>query len=63
MKSDEHVASFKGQSIIDEVLYPFGFWMFVILMVLLLILAFYQEYLMDPKVREKMILKEIDKLK
>lgn len=62
VKSDEHIAGFKGLSVFEEVLYPFGFWMFVILMVLILILAFYQEYFMDPKTREKMILKEIDKL-
>lgn len=63
VKSDEHIGGFKGKSVFDEVLYPFGFWMFVILMVLILVLAFYQEYFMDSKTREKMILKEIDKLK
>lgn len=63
VKSDEQVASFKGRSFFEEFLYPAGFWMFVILMIFLLILSFYQEYFMDPKTREKLILKEIDKLK
>jgi hypothetical protein len=61
VKSDEVMAQLKGTSFLQEI-YPFGFWMFVALMVILLIAGLYQEYLMDPKEREKMILKEIDKL-
>jgi hypothetical protein len=62
VKSDENVASYEGESIFEEFLYPFGFWMFVALMVLILMAALHQEYFMDPKTREKMILKEIEKL-
>ncbi len=62
VKSDENVASYDGDSIFEEFLYPFGFWMFVALMVLILVAALHQEYFMDPKTREKMILKEIEKL-
>ena len=63
VKSDEHVATFTGQSFLEEFLYPFGFWMFIILMVLLLIISLYQDFFMSSKMREKLILKEIDKLK
>jgi hypothetical protein len=63
VKSAEQIASFKGDSIWDEFLYPAGFWMFVILMIFMLVFAFYQEYFMDRQTREKLILKEIDKLK
>ncbi|HMM70760.1 MAG TPA: hypothetical protein PKC22_00820 [Rhodocyclaceae bacterium] len=62
VKSDENVASYEGESIFEDFLYPFGFWMFVALMVLILLAALHQEYFMDPKTREKMILKEIEKL-
>lgn len=62
VKSDENVASYDGDSIFEEFLYPFGFWMFVALMGLILVAALHQEYFMDPKTREKMILKEIEKL-
>jgi hypothetical protein len=46
----------------EEFLYPAGFWMFVLLMILILAAGIYQQYLMDPKKREEMLLKEIDKL-
>lgn len=62
VKSDEHVATFRGQSFLEEFLYPFGFWMVIILMVLMLIIALYQEFFMSSKMREKLILKDIDKL-
>ncbi|MFN4042672.1 hypothetical protein [Limnobacter sp.] len=62
VKSDENVGSYEGDSIFEEFLYPFGFWMFVALMVLILVAALHQEYFMDSKTREKMILKEIEKL-
>ncbi len=62
IKSDENLAQYNGTSELSEFIYPFGFWMFVIFMVLLFIAAIYQEHFMDPKKREKMILKEIDKL-
>lgn len=63
VKSDEHIASFRGQSFFEEFLYPFGFWMFIILMVLMLIISLYQEFFMSSKMREKLILKEMEKLK
>lgn len=62
VKSDENLAQYNGSSELAEFIYPFGFWMFVILMVLIFIVAIYQEHFMDPKKREEMILKAIDKL-
>lgn len=62
VKSEEHLARLSGPSDFETVAYPFGFWMFIILMVLLLFAGLYQEYLMDPKKREEWLLKEIDKL-
>lgn len=62
VKSDESVGSYEGDSFFEEFLYPFGFWMFIALMVLIFLAALHQEYFMDPKTREKMILKEIEKL-
>jgi hypothetical protein len=62
VKSDENVGVYEGESIFEEFLYPFGFWMFIVLMVLMFLAALYQEYFLDPKAREKMILKEIEKL-
>jgi len=63
VKSDEHVAGFMGQSIFEELLYPVGFWLFVILMGFLLVIGLYQQYFMSYETREKMILEAIDKLK
>lgn len=62
VKSDENVGVLAGDSIFEEFLYPFGFWMFIALMVIGLVAALYQEYFMDSKTREKMILKEMEKL-
>lgn len=62
IKSEEHLARLLGPSDFEAFFYPFGFWMFIILMVLILFAGLYQEYLMDPKKREEWLLKEIDKL-
>jgi len=62
IKSEENLAQYIGSSELAEYIYPFGFWMFVILMVLIFIAAIYQDRFMDPKKREELILKEIDKL-
>lgn len=62
IKSEEHLARLSGLSDFETFVYPFGFWMFVLLMVLILFAGLYQEYLMDPKKREAWLLKEIDKL-
>ena len=62
IKSEEHLGRLLGPSDFEKFVYPFGFWMFVLLMVLILIAGIYQEYLMDPKKREEWLLKEIDKL-
>lgn len=62
VKSDELVGTPIAPSDWQEFWYPFGFWMFVAMMVLIFSIAVYQQYLMDPKEREKLILKEIDKL-
>lgn len=62
IKSEEHLARLDGPSEFEVIAYPFGFWMFVLLMVLILLAGIYQEYLMDPKKREEWLLREIDKL-
>lgn len=62
VKSDENVAKFLGPSELEEFFNPFGFWMFIFLMILILVAGIYQEYFMDPKAREAWLLKEIDKL-
>lgn len=62
VKSDEHLAQLKRTSELEAFMYQAGFWMFALLMVLLLAAGIYQQYFMDPKKREEMILKEIDKL-
>jgi hypothetical protein len=62
VKSDESLGKFNGPSEFTEFIYPFGFWMFVLLMVFVLVIAIYQQYFMDPNKREEFLLKEIDKL-
>jgi hypothetical protein len=61
IKSDEHIARLQKPSELEQFLYPVGFWMFVILMIVLLVAGIYGA-LMDPKKREEMLLSEIDKL-
>jgi hypothetical protein len=63
IKSEENVAQLDTPSEFLAFMYPFGFWMFVLLMVLIFIAGIYQQHFMDPKKREELILKEIDKLK
>ena len=63
IKSDDNIAESREGPEIFNFLYPFGFWMFVLLMVLIGIYGIYYEYLMDPKKKEKLILDQIDKLK
>lgn len=62
IKSDEHLARLLKPSEFEQFLYPAGFWMFVLLMIFIFVAGIYQQYLMDPKKREEMLLKEIDKL-
>lgn len=62
VKSDDLVGTPATPSEWQQFWYPFGFWMFIAMMLLILGMGLYQQYLMDPKTREKMILKEIDKL-
>ena len=62
VKSEENLAQYTGSSEIMGVIYQFGFWMFIILMIVIFIVAIYQQHFMDPKKREEMILNEIDKL-
>lgn len=65
IKSDDRVAQNAKSdtpSFLDF-MYPFVFWMFVILMVLMGAYAIYYEYMMDPRKKEKYILDQIDKLK
>lgn len=62
IKSEESLGRLERTSDLEGYVYPFGFWMFVILMLLILIAGIHQEYLMDPKKREAWLLKEIDKI-
>lgn len=63
IKSEDHVAKAKGKNEFLDFIYPFGFWIFVILMVFGGTYSIYYEYFMDPVTKEKMILSQIDKLK
>lgn len=62
VKSDENLGQFSGPSEFYQIFCPFGLWMFVLLMILMLMIGIYQQHFMDPKKREELILKEIDKL-
>lgn len=62
VKSAKHVAHIEKPSDFEQIAYPFGFWMFVILMVLMLFAGIYQEYLMSPEKREKMLLDALKKI-
>jgi len=65
IKSDDRIAedAKPDEPSFLEFIYPFGFWMFVIFMILMGAYAIYFEYLMDPKKKEKYILDQIDKLR
>ena len=51
VKSEENLAQYTGSSEIMGVIYQFGFWMFIILMIVIFIVAIYQQHFMDPKRR------------
>jgi len=65
IKSDDRVARITGpgEDSFATFAYPFGFWMFIVLMLLMGVYALYYEYLMPPEKKEKLILEQIDKLK
>ena len=62
VKSKEHLGEQSLPSDFEEHVYPFGFWMFIILMALIFIAGIHQEYIMDPKEREKKLWEELEKI-
>lgn len=62
VKSKEHLGEQNVPSDFEEYVYPFGFWMFIILMALIFIAGIHQEYIMDPKEREKRLWDELEKI-
>lgn len=62
VKSDENVGTPIRPSELEQFFYPVGFWAFIVLMIFILVMGVYQQYFMDPKTREALVLKEIDKL-
>jgi hypothetical protein len=61
--STEHLATWSGRSEEWDFIYRAGFWAFLIIMLLAIVLGIYQEHFMSRGAREKLILKEMDKLK
>ena len=61
--STEHLATWGGRSDEWDFIYRAGFWGFLLLLVLVIVLGIYQEHFMGRAAKEKLILREIDKLK
>lgn len=61
--STEHLAAWDGSSDEWDFIYRAGFWAFLLILLLAIVLGIYQEHFMSRDTREKMILKEMDKLK
>lgn len=61
--STEHLATWDGRSEEWDFIYRAGFWGFLLLLVLIIALGIYQEHFMGRPAKEKLILREIDKLK
>lgn len=63
IKSDDHIAQNSAPSEFINFLYQFGFWMFILLMVLMGIWAIYFELIMHPKKKEKYIIEQLEKVR
>lgn len=61
--STERVATWDGLSTEWDFIYRAGFWGFLVLLALVIFLGIYQEHFMARTAKEKLILREIDKLK
>jgi hypothetical protein len=61
--STEHLAAWGGRSDEWDFIYRAGFWAFLLILLLAIVLGIYQEHFMSRSTREKLILKEMDKLK
>lgn len=61
--SAEHLATWDGRSKEWDFIYRAGFWGFLLLVALVIVLGIYQEHFMAREAKEKLILREIDKLK
>jgi hypothetical protein len=61
--STDQLAAWGGRSDEWDFIYRAGFWAFLLILLLAIVLGIYQEHFMSRATREKMILKEMDKLK
>ncbi|GHA70784.1 hypothetical protein GCM10009007_09530 [Formosimonas limnophila] len=63
IKSEDNIASFKAERTeFEKYAYPFGFWAFVLILLILLFFLIYESFFMSPEDKEKMVLQQIDKL-
>ena len=62
IRSTDHIASYSGITDGWLFIYQASFWGAILLFVVMIGIGVYQEHFMDSKLREKMILKEMDKL-
>ncbi len=62
IRSTDHIAAYAGITDGWLFLYQAGFWGAILLFVVMIGIGIYQEHFMNPKMREKLILKELDKL-
>lgn len=60
--STEHLAKWGGKSEEWEFMYRAGFWGFILILVAGIVIGLYQEYFMSRAAREKLILREMEKL-
>lgn len=65
VKSKDRVAEniSKGNDEFIDFMYPFGFWLFAVFFVVMMVYSIYYEYFMNPEKKEKLILDAINKLK
>jgi len=61
VKSDQHLGKFDSNFLKNEI-YPITFWIFILLMILIFLGGLYQEYIMDPRKREKLLWEELEKI-
>jgi hypothetical protein len=62
VKSDDSLGTYDEPPMWQEVFYPLGFWMFIVFLVFMMLLGIYQQFLMDPQKRDRLIQQEIDRL-
>jgi hypothetical protein len=62
IRSTEHIASYGGLTEGWLFFYKASFWAAIFIFAVMIGIGVYQEYFMSPKLREQLILKELDKL-